>query len=88
MLRCPECRSRRTTYASMQAHLRASGHQLCHCGGYHYPHRAGSPYCEANPMAPALAASRAGEPDEVVNDIMVSIAWHVAGKQLKQWPYG
>ena len=88
MLRCPECRSRRTTYTSMQRHINASGHKLCQCGGYPYPHRPGSPYCEQNPMAPALAASRAGESDEAVQEIAIGIALAVAGKPLKQWPYG
>jgi len=86
MLRCPECRSRRTTFKSMLQHIRASGHKLCQCGGYHYPHRPGSPFCDANPMAPALRASREGASDEEVYEIVVALAWSVAGKQLKAWP--
>ena len=87
MLRCPECRSRRTTYKSMQAHIAASGHALCSCGGYHYPHRPGSPYCEHNPLAPALHASRAGASSEEVLDIAIEIALDGKGKPLKRWPY-
>ena len=86
MLRCPECRSRRTTYKSMQAHVNATGHKLCACGGYHYSHRPGSPFCDGNPMAPALRASREGASEEEVFEIAVEIAWGVAGKPLKVWP--
>jgi len=86
MLRCPECRSRRATFTSMLAHVQASGHKLCRCGGYHYAHRPGSPFCYENPMAPALHASRAGSSAEEVMEIMVEIAWSVAGKPLKVWP--
>lgn len=86
MLRCPECRSRRTTYASMQRHIQASGHKLCKCGGYHYAHRPGSPFCEHNPMAPALHAWRAGASADEVLEIKIEIALTVAGKPLKVWP--
>ena len=63
MLRCPECRSRRTTFKAMQLHIKASGHKLCGCGGYHYPHRPGSPYCEKNPDSERLRAIRGGADD-------------------------
>lgn len=86
MLRCPECRTRRATYASMQRHIQGSDHKLCTCGGYHYAHRPGSPYCEHNPMAPALQASRAGTSDEEVQEIMIDIAWSTPGRPLKRWP--
>lgn len=65
MLRCPECRSRRTTYKSMQLHIKASGHKLCTCGGYH--------------------ALRADEPDEVLLDILVDMAWNLPGKPLSKY---
>jgi len=65
MLRCPACRARRTTFAAMQAHTTLTGHKLCNCGGYHYPHRPGSPFCESNPLSALLMADRygAGEDD-------------------------
>lgn len=86
MLRCPECRSRRTTFKAMQLHIKASGHKLCGCGGYHYLHRPGSPFCDSNPMAPALRASREGASDEEVYEMVIGLAWSVAGKPLKAWP--
>lgn len=60
MLRCPACRTRRATYASMQKHIQESGHKLCSCGGYPYKHRPGSPCCDQNPLAPFHDAVRRG----------------------------
>lgn len=60
MIRCPQCRTRRASYASMMAHVKASGHKLCDCGGYHFPHREGSPCCHSNPMSALHAAASAG----------------------------
>ena len=34
--------------------------KACHCGGYHYPHRPGSPCCEHNPDADYHHALRQG----------------------------
>ena len=49
-LRCPVCVTRRATFASMLKHKQSAGHHKpCGCGGYHYPHRPGSPRCETNP---------------------------------------
>lgn len=59
-LRCPECRTRRATYASMARHIAASNHKLCHCGGYWHPHRHKSPCCEGNPRATVYRAIREG----------------------------
>ena len=75
MLRCPACRSRRATYQSMQLHVKATGHALCTCGGYHYAHRPGSPFCDANPKAPYFHAMRAGADDEQLLEILVDIGW-------------
>ena len=83
MLRCPECRSRRATYQSMLAHIKATGHKLCTCGGYHYAHRPGSPFCQANPCAAYYHAWRAGEPQEVLDEILLDTAWSAPGKPLK-----
>lgn len=85
MLRCPACRTRRTTYAAMQEHIKASGHKLCTCGGYHFAHRPGSPFCEQNPHAGYYHALRAGEPDEVLLEILVDMAWHLQGRPLTKY---
>lgn len=58
--RCPECRTRRKDWKLFQQHLRATGHKVCQCGGYHYGHRKGSPYCNDNPLSPVLQAHRQG----------------------------
>lgn len=60
MFRCPECRTRRRDHGLFTRHLAASGHKLCNCGGYHYSHRPGSPYCEVNPVSALLLADRYG----------------------------
>lgn len=84
-LRCPECRSRRATYASMLLHVKATGHKLCQCGGYHYAHRPGSPFCEKNPRSGYYQALRAGEPDEVLLDILLDMALTHPGKPLTKY---
>ena len=83
-LRCPACRSRRATYQSLQAHIDATGHKLCACGGYHYAHRPGSPCCTANPRSAYNLALRADEPDEVLQEILVEMAWHHPGLPLRR----
>ena len=85
MLRCPECRSRRTTYQAMQQHIKLTGHKLCGCGGYHYPHRPGSPFCESNPRSAYYLALRASEPDEVLLEILVDTAFTLPGKPLSKY---
>lgn len=60
ILRCPECRTRRKDYGLFTQHLRESGHRVCICGGYHYAHRPGSPYCYSNPLSALLHADRQG----------------------------
>ena len=85
MLRCPECRSRRTTYKAMQEHIKAAGHKLCQCGGYHYPHRPGSPFCEHNPRSAYYHALRASEPDEVLLEILVDMALNLPGRPLSKY---
>lgn len=71
--RCPECRTRRADYGLFLQHLRTSGHRVCNCGGYHFAHRKGSTYCHHNPLAVMHAASRQGEPPEVLLKIAASI---------------
>lgn len=72
-MRCPECRTRRKDFGLFTQHLKTSGHKLCRCGGYHYSHRKGSPYCYENPLAVMHHASRRGEDDEVLLMIAASI---------------
>lgn len=78
LFRCPECRTRRRDYGLFTQHLRESGHRLCICGGYHYQHRPGSPFCEKNPYSPALLASRYGATDAEVKEIEAEIAAELA----------
>ena len=87
MLRCPECRSRRTTFKAMQAHIKATGHKLCHCGGYHYAHRPMSPFCEANPKAGYHHAHRHGADSETLWDVLLDMVLNTPGRpfnSLKQ----
>jgi hypothetical protein len=83
-LRCPECRTRRTTFSSMIKHIDVSGHSLCKCGGYHYAHRPRSPCCTVNPWSTYNQAVRAGASDEELDGIGMDIVWDVPGS-LKDW---
>lgn len=85
MLRCPQCRTRRTTYKLMQQHIKATGHKLCQCGSYHYAHRPGSSFCEQNPRAAYFHAMRAGASDEELLDILVELALTGPGKPLTKY---
>ena len=38
---------------------RWGGKHKCQCGGYHFPHRKGSRFCEANPRVAEHTAGRA-----------------------------
>lgn len=83
LFRCPECRTRRKDWGLFTQHLKASGHRVCTCGGYHYKHRPGSPYCVHNPLGAMYVASRQGEGPEVLLQIAASIvsdAPDLAGK--------
>lgn len=74
-LRCPACRTRRSTFKLMQQHVQISAHALCGCGGYHYSHRPGSPFCELNPLAELRHAMRAvGGDEEMVQEILIEWA--------------
>jgi hypothetical protein len=83
--RCPSCRTRRATYQSLQAHIRESGHKACTCGGYHYPHRPFSRFCDQNPMSDVHVAARNGEPREVLDEIALEVAWSRPLRPLKVW---
>ena len=69
MFRCPECRTRRKDYGLFTRHLEQSGHRVCNCGGYHYAHRPGSPFCVSNPYSDVRIASRYGVPDTELQEI-------------------
>lgn len=85
--RCPECRTRRTSFVALVEHCRQHGHGLCTCGGYHFAHRPGSPYCERNPMAALRHAMRADNcSDAELLDIEMDCAWHHPGLPLNVWP--
>ena len=58
MIRCPQCRTRRASYASMMAHVKASGHKLCDCGGYHFPQQ---PYSAVQILEEAVKQSTPGK---------------------------
>lgn len=89
--RCPECRNRFASYKSLQTHLKRTGHKLCGCGGYHYKHRAGSPYCEQNTLSAMYLADREGAGPEDLRKIAEYIrettpsAGAKASELLRQW---
>lgn len=83
LFRCPECRTRRRDYGLFTRHLKESGHRICNCGGYHYSHRPGSPYCVGNPMSDVLIASRQGATDAELADIAEWCAWSKPGRAAR-----
>ncbi len=83
IFRCPECRTRRADYGLFTKHLRETGHRVCSCGGYHYPHRANSPCCEKNPMSTYWSAIRAGVIGERRTEIFIDAVWEHTGKPVK-----
>lgn len=65
MVRCGICGTRRATFVALMKHKQDSGHKApCTCGGYHFPHRPGSPCCEDNGYATLNRAQRAGATGE------------------------
>lgn len=69
ILRCPDCRTRRTTRGLFTRHMQQAGHKLCQCGhvaygGTAFPHRPGSPYCAYNPLSALLLADRDGADED------------------------
>lgn len=84
--RCPTCRTRRTSFVLLLKHCADRGHQVCGCGGYHYPHRAGSPCCDAHPMAVVHRALREGGlTDDELLDIQMDAALDSPGKRFEKW---
>lgn len=87
LFRCPECRTRRQDFGLFTRHVRESGHRACDCGGYHYRHRPGSPFCERNPWSVYRAAKRRGESEAVLLDIQIDTAWdHAEPAQADEEP--
>lgn len=58
----------------LKRHIAATGHRVCICGGYHYPHRPGSPYCTKNPLSIMYLAARSGEPEESLARLARTVA--------------
>ena len=85
MYRCPDCRTRRKDYGLFAQHLRTSGHKVCDCGGYHYRHRPGSPYCKANPMSVVRHALREWATDEQALELEVEVTYSAPGKPFNRW---
>jgi len=81
--RCPECRTRRTDYGLFLQHLKLTGHRVCNCGGYHYPHRADSPYCHKNALAPYRHAARESTDKLMLLDIFIDCVWDASSKPVK-----
>lgn len=71
MFRCPACRTRRKDYGLFTQHLKDSGHRACDCGGYHYRHRPGSPFCVQHPFVALNAAKRRGDDLHTLMDIFI-----------------
>lgn len=57
----------------MRDHLRSSGHKPCRCGGYHYQHRPGSPYCELNPLSLLRHVLRSEDDDDAITGLAATI---------------
>ena len=70
----------------MFAHISATGHKLCGCGGYHYAHRPGSTYCVQHPLSAVFAAARSGDvSDDELHDIELECILQSAGKPFTIW---
>jgi hypothetical protein len=70
MLRCNHCRTRRSDRKLLFTHLLKHPECApCQCGGYHFPHRSGSAFCEANANCFPNRASREGATDLEVAEI-------------------
>lgn len=73
-LRCGNCRTTRSCWQLLAAHLQAHPECApCRCGGYWYPHRRGSRMCDGNPLAGAWRASRAGATDAEFRAILAQL---------------
>lgn len=74
VLRCPECRTRRTDPRLMAFHRIHCKRPLCDCMRVPHPHRPGSyPLCKADPMSDVRLARMHGASDEEAADIALEI---------------
>jgi hypothetical protein len=86
-LRCPNCRTRRTDPHAMVLHMLTCKQRDCTCGGYHFKHRWGSPLCVGNDLSDVRLAARQGEPDEVLEEILIDIAFDKPGQRSAVCPF-
>ena len=77
--RCPACRTRRATFTGLLKHVQDSGHRLCDCGAYHYPHRPRGGYCHQHEKAGLRAAARYGIDGDELLDIAADVSWDSPG---------
>lgn len=88
MLRCSQCRTRRTTFEAMLKHEQQAQHKYCTCGGYHYKHRPGSRMCEQHPFSSLYRQMREQDmTQDQILDIQADIAWSTPGKPGQQCPF-
>ena len=88
MIRCNECRTRCASFVSLIAHRKAHpACRPCNCGGYHFPHRPGSPYCYQNPKAALRHALRRCDNDEEILDVLVDMAWEPGVPSFEPCPF-
>lgn len=80
---CPDCRTRRATFSTLLRHVAQTGHELCTCGGYHFAHRPGSPYCAYNPLSALRMADRYGATPEDLQ----RCARHIVAEAPEQAPH-
>lgn len=85
--RCPDCRTRRRSLIDMQRHVRATGHRLCRCGGYHFEHRPGSRCCERNPMSPVHILARYVDDEDLLLEIAIECALAAPPRAMKRCPF-
>ena len=73
-MRCKSC-AHTSFYTDKYRMLRP----VCDCGGYHFKHRPGSPYCTAHPRVDINRAKRAGATDAQLADLQLELACHGIG---------
>ena len=67
--------------------MQEAGHKLCTCGGYHYAHRPGSPYCIRNPWSEYREAVRRDVEPEIVKEIAAHTAFETPHKKSIDPPF-
>ena len=73
-MRCKSC-GHTSFYTDKYRMLRPS----CDCGGYHFKHRPGSPYCDKHPRVDMNRAKRAGATDAQLDDLQLDLSMHGIG---------